>query len=90
MRILCALVAVCALLVVGCGPDSDLVASGKNHKCKLEALSKKLKADPTDAKVQAELKTTSEYLQAVIETADEGKRAALQGAIDKAFAEGCD
>lgn len=90
MRILCAVVAICALFAVGCGPDSELVASGKNHKCKLQELSKKLAAEPGNAKLQEEIKSVSGDLQAVIETADEGKRADLQAAIDKAFAEGCD
>ncbi len=89
MRILCAVVMVCALLV-GCGPDSELVASGKAHKCKLQELSKKLGEDPTNAEVAKEIKSVTGYLTTVIETADEGKRADLQAAIDKAFAEGCD
>jgi hypothetical protein len=89
MRTLCAVVMVCALLV-GCGPDQELVASGKAHKCKLQELSKKLKDDPTNTKVAEEIATTSRYLTTVIETADEGKRADLSAAIDKAFAEGCD
>jgi hypothetical protein len=89
MRTLCAVFVVCALLM-GCGPDSELVASGKAHKCKLQELSKKLKDDPANAEVAAEIKTVSGYLTAVIESAEEGKRADLTAAIDKAFAEGCD
>jgi len=89
MRILGAVLAFCALLAVGCGPDSELVANGKIHKCKLVELAKKLEAEPANTQVQKEIKETNEFLQAVISTADEGKRAALEEAINKAVAEGC-
>lgn len=90
MRILGALVVLCALLALGCGPDSELVASGKNHKCKLQALAGKLEAEPGNAEIQEEIKMVADDLRAVIETADDEKRPALQDAIDKAYAAGCD
>ncbi len=89
MKALGAVLAACVLLAVGCGPDSELVASGKIHKCKLADLATKLQAEPGNVKIQAEIKTVSDDLQAVINTADEGKRAELEQAINEAFAKGC-
>ena len=89
MKFICTMIAICALLVVGCGPDPDLVASGKIHSCKLAEATVQLQADPTNAALQKEVNDRASFLQTVVETADEGSRAALQEAITAAVAEGC-
>lgn len=90
MRVLLAVVALCAFMFAGCGPDAELVASGKAHKCKLLELAKKVQAEPTNTEVQAQIKTTTEDYMAVVETAEEGKRADLEAAINEAVAKGCE
>lgn len=77
-------------LASGCGPDAELVASGKAHACAMQALEAQLEASPGDADLLAQLEDKSGLLQAVIETADPGDQADLQAAIQQAVAEGCD
>ncbi|GEM_PF-1952855 len=90
MRKLLSVLAIVGLFIsTGCGPDSELVASGKNHKCKAAELTKKLEADPNNAALKKELLETAEFLKSVIDSAPQGDRAKLAEAIDKAFAEGC-
>lgn len=75
---------VIAFSFTSCGPDSILVESGKIHSCKIRELSEKLKADPDNAELKEEILETGRYLESVIETAEEGDRAALQEAIVEA------
>ena len=76
--------------VMGCGPDPELVANGKQHACTILDLQSKLKEKPDDQKLKDKLKYTSGDLKAVIETADEGDRASLEKAIQEAAKEGCE
>ncbi len=77
------------LATAACGPDPILVESGKTHSCNQMKASKALAAKPGDADLAKQVKEHADRLRLVIETADEGKRAALQAAIAKAVAEGC-
>ena len=76
-------------LLAACGPDAELVASGKIHSCTMASLQQQLQANPEDQGLQTQLREASELLQAVIESADEGDRADLQAAIHEAVAAGC-
>lgn len=78
-----------ALSTLGCGPDAELVASGKAHECAMQAARAQLEANPNDTAAQEALRERSELLQAVIGTAGEGERADLEAAIHAAAAEGC-
>jgi len=79
------------LTLSACGPDSGLVANGKIHSCDMIALQALLQANPTDTDLQEQLLRKREFLNAVIETSDEGDRAALEEAIQAAvLSEGCD
>ncbi|TNE53281.1 MAG: hypothetical protein EP338_12155 [Bacteroidetes bacterium] len=71
-------------LLFSCGPDPELVASGVSHTCAIKDLQKKLEEDPTNEELQRDLKNRAEYLESVINTADEGDRAALEDAIKEA------
>lgn len=90
MKIVSLLLAVASLSLVGCGPDSDLVASGKNHACTLAALTVQLEAEPKNEELQAQVQESAAFLQSVVESAGEGDRADLEAAIRDAVAEGCD
>ncbi len=72
-----------------CGPDKELVKSGKDHTCALEELAKKLKADPGNQKLHEEIRERSVDLKVVIGSAGEGKQAALKEAIANEVAKGC-
>ena len=87
MKIIVALFAL--LMLAACGPDRELVASGKAHRCEIQALQARLQANPQDQAAQAQLTERRELLQAVVETADQGDRAALEAAIQRAVDEGC-
>jgi hypothetical protein len=78
------------LALAACGPDGDLVSSGAAHSCRLQQATKKLAENPEDATLAAEVKEATELLQAVIDTADEGKRSELGKAIAAEVAKGCD
>lgn len=78
------------LALAACGPDGDLVASGAAHSCRLQSATKKLAENPEDAALAAEVKEATELLQAVIDTAEEGKRSELGKAIAAKVAKGCD
>jgi len=75
---------VLAIFMTSCGPDSILVESGKTHSCKLKELQEKMDADPSNVELQNEFKETTQLLNAVIETADEGDQEALKNAIIEA------
>ena len=89
MKVLLSLFATLFMLCA-CGPDSDLVASGKIHSCDMIALQAQLQANPTDTGLQAQLREKGELLNMVIQSSGEGDRAALHEAIQAAVAEGCD
>lgn len=78
-----------ALLLISCGPDSELVASGKSHSCKIRELSKQLEADPGNPEIMEEIARYSRYLKIVIESAGEGGQAELEEAIIEA-SKNCD
>ena len=78
------------LSLAACGPDADLVASGKAHSCRLQQATRALAKNPEDATLAAEVKDATDMLQTVIDTADEGKRAELGKAIAAEVANGCD
>jgi predicted lipid-binding transport protein (Tim44 family) len=78
-----------AFSLLGCGPDADLVASGKAHSCRLQNATRELADKPGDAALAADVKEATELLQTVIDSADEGERAALGKAIAAAVADGC-
>ena len=77
------------LSLVGCGPDADLVASGKAHSCRLQNATRALAEAPSDEALAADVKEATELLQAVIDSADEGERAELGKSIAAAVAQGC-
>ncbi len=78
------------LSLAACGPDADLIASGKAHSCRLQKATAGLARTPHDEALSAEVREATKLLQAVIETADEGKRAQLGKAIADAVSEGCE
>ena len=78
------------LSLAACGPDSELVASGKAHSCRLQLSTKQLAQTPEDAALAADVREATELLQAVIDTVDEGKRSELGKAIAAEVAKGCD
>ena len=80
---------VIGLAFTSCGPDSELVASGKVHSCKLKELAEKMKTDPDNAELQEEFIQTGKFLQTVVESAGEGNEEAMREAINAA-AENCD
>ena len=87
---LAALAAVAGMSLLGaCGPDSELVASGRIHSCHMKALQTRIQANPQDTAATAELLDRAALLKAVVETAAPGKRAQLEVAIQKAVAKGC-
>jgi len=91
MKLLLSLAIPVALFALtACGPDSELVASGKIHVCGMQALEAQLEANPGDADLLSQLADKAGMLEAVIDTADEGDRADLSAAIQAAVAEGCD
>jgi hypothetical protein len=77
-------------LLAACGPDAELVKSGKIHTCNMQKANEGLKEKPDDADLAAQAKEASELLDTVIETAPEGQREALKAAIAQAVAKGCD
>lgn len=77
------------LVLAACGPDGELVASGAAHSCRLQSATKKLVENPDDPALVAEVKDATALLQAVIDSADEGKRSALGKAIAAKVSEGC-
>jgi hypothetical protein len=87
MRIL--VISIALLLLGACGPDSELVASGKAHSCQIRAAQARLQANPQDVAAQNELRERAALLRTVIDTADPGDRAALEAAIQTAVSEGC-
>ena len=92
LRVLVSVLSVIAFMAGCSGVDSELVASGKIHACKLAELEKQSgEEDPAKmAALTAEKIETATLLTAVIETADEGDRSALGAAIKEAVSEGCD
>ena len=78
------------LSLAACGPDAELVASGKAHSCRLQEATKQLAENPEDAALAADVKEATELLQAVIDTVDESKRSELGKAIAAEVAQGCD
>jgi len=81
------LFALCTL--AACGPDPDLVASGKAHSCRVQKATKQLAERPDDDALAAEVREATELLQTVIDTADQGDRAELGKAIAAEVAKGC-
>ena len=79
-----------SFLLAACGPDAELVASGKAHSCRLQQATKKLAENPEDASLAATVKDATELLQAVIDTVDESKRSELGKAIATEVAKGCE
>ena len=77
------------VLLGACGPDSELVASGKAHACNLKKAAAELEKGPENADLQKKVKEHADLLKAVIDTADEGKRADLEAAIKAAVEKGC-
>lgn len=81
---------VLATMTTACGPDAELVASGKIHTCNLKKAVDALAADPENAELKSKMESHKGLLDAVVGTADEGGRAALKAAIDEAAKAGCD
>ena len=79
-----------AIGLVACGPDADLVRSGKAHQCTLSKLKAQLAEKPQDPKIQEEIKSTTGLYETVIQSAGEGKKEALEKAIAAAVKDdGC-
>ena len=89
MKLVLVIIAVFAVIGLGCGVDADLVRSGKIHACKLAELKRKMQADPSNTSLQSEARERAALLKTVIESADRGGRADLEKAIAAAVAEGC-
>ena len=77
------------LSLSACGPDAELVASGKAHVCALQELQARAQANPGDPGLAGQMAQRADFLEAVINSAPEGSRSALQEAINAAAVEGC-
>ena len=73
------------LFLVGCGGgvDEDLVNSGKTHVQNIEKVSKQLADDPDNAELKSKLKEHVLFYNTVLNSAGDGKKAALEKEIFK-------
>lgn len=78
------------LSLAACGPDAELVASGKAHSCRLQKATRQLVKTPTNDALITEVRESTVFLQSVIDSAGDGNRAELGKAIAGAVAKGCD
>jgi len=77
-----------SLFFTACGPDSQLVADGTSHACKLKELNQKLAADPDNKEIKDDIIQYTSFLNDIVDHESEGNKEALKEAIKKG-AENC-
>lgn len=81
--------AILTVCISGCGPDQELVASGKVHLQDIQRLQSQLEDAPNDEKLKEELRNSCIYYREIISYAGEGAKArnALRDEIFKGVSE---